>query len=179
MANRPMAIIEGFGLIAVGLGFLLASFARVRSQRPGRQVERIYWQDASQAGFAWAAATLLVLLGALGGIDGLLTPIWLVATIVVGALLIGVARLRWSALVAGTPGVDDAGRPGGTRLVSTTWEIGLLGAGVGGLLVYGVTLAHDWGHPVHWLVAGIGVLTGYAIGLLAATPRYAVRRGRA
>jgi hypothetical protein len=61
-------------------------------------------------------------------------------------------------------------------LVSTSWEMALLGGGAGGLLLYGVTVSHSWGHPIHWLVAGVGVAVGYAVGLVLATPRFTLRR---
>jgi hypothetical protein len=181
LADRPIAIIEGLGLIAVSLGLVLASFARVRSQRTGRQLEQVFWRDVSQAGYLWAAASLLLLFGALAEVEGVRVPIWLVASMLVGLVGLSIARIRWLRIapLASRPGIDDASRPEPARLVSTSWEVGLLGAGAGGLLVYGATLSHDWGHPVHWLVAGIGLVIGYAIGLLVATPRYAVRRGRA
>lgn len=61
-------------------------------------------------------------------------------------------------------------------MVSTTWEVALLGAAAEGLLVYMATVSHGWGHPIHWLVAALGALIGYAVGLVAATPRYTMRR---
>jgi hypothetical protein len=72
---------------------------------------------------------------------------------------------------------NDPSRTNHLRLVSTTWEVAIVGAGAGGLLVYMAGMSHGWGHPVHWLGAGLGVLIGYAVGLIVATPRYTLKRG--
>ena len=180
LADEPLAILEGLGLIAVSLGLALASFARVRAQRKQNQIARVFWQDLSQAGYIWAGATLVILFGALGDVEGLRVPVWLVAAILAGLACLVVARVRWLRHAAGASRqpIEDASRSDRTRFVSTSWEMGLLGAGAVGLLVYGATLSHAWGHPIHWLSAGIGFAIGYAIGLVAATPRYAVRKGR-
>lgn len=119
------------------------------------------------------AATFALLLGSLVEIDGFQVPIWLFAAIVVGGVCLAIVRLRWErlGLASGPTPADDPIRSDRPRLVSTTWEMALLGAGVGGLLIYMATVSHSWGHPIHWLVAGLGALIGYAVGLVAATPR--------
>lgn len=181
LTDEPNAILESIGLIAVSLGLVLASSARVRMQREPRQIGRVFWHDVSQAGYVWAGATLVILLGALGKVEGLRAPVWLVAAILVGLACLVVARLRWLRHAAGASGqpVDEANPSDRLRLVSTSWEMGLLGAAAAGLVVYGATVSHDWGHPIHWLVAGIALAMGYAVGLVVATPRSAVRRRRA
>lgn len=179
LADEALPILEGLGLVAVCFGLILASAARARSKTPGGRVALVFWRDASQAGYVWSTAATLVLLGALGEVEGLRMPIWLLLAILAGLVCLVVARVRWvrHAAGSGTSSLDDSSRPDRPQLVSTSWEIGFLGAGVGGLLAYGATVSHGWGHPIHWLVAGIGIAIGYAVGLLAATPRFTVKRG--
>ncbi len=178
LADEPLPVLEGVGLAAVSLALLLASVARGRSRQSVNRVARVYWGDVSRAGYIWAAATVVVLVGGLLEIEGLRIPIWLFLAVVLGLAGLAIVRLRWTreAIASRRLPVDDPSRPGRARLVSTAWEVGTLGAGLGGLLVYAVSVSHDWGHPVHWLVAGVGVAVGYALGLIVATPRYTVER---
>ena len=179
LADEPLPILEGIALIGLSFGLILASVARIRSQRPGSRVAQVFWRDVSQAGYIWAAAAIVVLVGALAEIEGLRTPIWLLLAVLVGLACLLLARFRWLRYAAGTGRLpqDDPSRSERPRLVSTSWEVAFLGGGVGGLLVYGATVSHAWGHPIHWLVAGIGVAIGYAVGLVVSTPRYSVGRG--
>lgn len=179
VTDQPLLILDGIALLGVGIAIMLSSVARSRSQRPGSGVAQLFWHDVSQAGFTWAAATFALLLGSLVEIEGLQAPIWLFLAIVVGGVCLVIVRLRWQRLglaSARTQG-DDPSRPDRPRLVSTIWEVAILGAGAGGLLVYMASVSHGWGHPIHWLLAGVGALIGYAVGLIAATPRYTLKRG--
>lgn len=178
LADQPLPILEGIALFAVGLAIVLASAARSRSQRPGNRVGQVFWRDVSQAGYIWAAATSALLASALLGIEGLRIPIWLFVALVVGLVCLVIVGLRWrrQGLASERTHADDPSRPDRARLVSTTWEVAILGAGAGGLLVYLVSVSHSWGHPIHWLVAGLGGVVGYAVGLIVATPRYTLER---
>ena len=177
LADESLPIIEGLALATISLGLILASVARVKSTRPTSRVIQIFWRDASHAGYLWSATTIVLLFGALGEVEGLRTPIWLIMAVVVGSVALAVVRLRWvrSGFAYVKPTVDDPSRPGRPRIASTSWEIALLAAGAGGLLVYGITVAHVWGHPIHWGFALIGGAYGYVMGLALATPRYTVR----
>ena len=178
LADRPLPIIEGVALLAVCAALILASVARTRSRRSGNPAAQIFWRDVGQAGYIWAGATTTLLVSALLEIEGLRTPIWLVLALIVGLVCIVIVRLRWrrQGLVSERTHADDPSRPDRPRLVSTTWEVAILAAGAGGLLVYMVTVSHSWGHPIHWLVAGLGVVIGYAVGLIISTPRYTLKR---
>lgn len=179
-ADEPLPIIEGLALVAVSIGLILASVARVKSTQPASRIVQVFWRDVSQAGYLWSAATIVLLVGALGEVEGLRTPMWLVLALVVGSVAVAIVRLRWirSELASARSTVDDPGRPDRPRIASTSWEVALLAASAGGLLVYGVTVAHVWGHPIHWAIAVIGGVFGYAMGLALATPRYTVRTRR-
>ena len=178
LADEPLPILEGIALVAVSLGLIVASVARARARRSINVIARMFWDDVGRAAYIWAAATVLVLVGALGNVEGLEVPVWLVLSIVVGAVCLLIVQRRWArlGLPADRTGSHDPSRPDRPHLVSTSWEIAILYAGGGGLLVYGVSVAHLWGHPIHWLVAGIGAAVGYAVGLIMATPRFTVRR---
>lgn len=179
LADQGSPILDGIALLGVGIAIILAAVARSYSQRPGNRVAQIFWRDVSQAGFAWAAATFALLLGALVGIEGILPPIWLLLATTVGMVILVTVRIRWRRLGLATKRTqgDDPSRPDRPLLVSITWEVAILGAGAGGLFVYMANAAHSWGHPIHWLVAGLGALIGYAVGLVVATPRYTPKRG--
>ena len=182
LADKALPMIEGLALLAVSVGLILASAARAKSSGSGgSRVVQIFWRDVSQAGFLWAATTIVLLVGALGDVEGLRTPIWLVLAVVVGVVAMAIVRLRWvrTGLASAKSSIDDPTRPVRPRMVSTSWEVALLAAGAGALLLYGVTVSHAWGHPIHWGVALIGGAFGYAMGLTLTTPRYMVRSGRA
>ena len=177
LADQSLPIIEGLALVTISIGLILASVARVKSTRPTSPVVQLFWRDLSQAGYLWSATTIGLLFGALGEVEGLRTPIWLIMAVVAGSFALAVVRLRWvrSGLASAKPTVEDPSRPDRPNIASTSWEIALLAAGAGGLLVYGVTVSHAWGHPIHWGIALIGGAYGYAMGLALATPRYTVR----
>ena len=178
LADEPLPILEGLGLVGLSFGLILASVARARSKAPGNRVTQVFWRDVSQAGYVWAAATIAVLVGALAEVEGLRMPIWLVVTMIAGLACLAIARVRWIRHAARSPRAapDDPSRPDRPLLASTSWEIGIVGAGIGGFLAYGATVSHAWDHPIHWLVAGVGLAIGYAVGLLVATPRVTAKR---
>jgi hypothetical protein len=175
LADEPLPILEGIGLVAVSVGLILSSVARGRAQRPASRIAAVFWRDVSQAGFIWAGASIVVLIGAVAEIEGLRVPVWILVSTLVGLGCLAVARLRWMQHAGSERLLEDRSRPESVRLVSTSWEVALIAAAGGGLLVYGATLSHSWGHPIHWLIAGIAAAVGYAVGLVVATPRYTVR----
>lgn len=177
LADQPIPIVEGLALVVASLGLILGSAAHVKSTQPASRIVRIFWGDVSHAAYLWAAATIILLLGALGQVEGLRMPIWLVVAVVVGSVALAMVRLRW---VRWGPTwrsstVHDPGRLQRRRVASTSWEMALLAAAAGALVTYGVTSSHTWGHPMHWGIALIGAAFGYVIGLALATPRYTVR----
>lgn len=178
-ADQSWQTLNWIALLGVAIAIMLASLARSRIQRPGSRVAGVFWRDVSHAGYIWAAATFALLVGALEGIDGIRVPLWLLLAMILGITSLLTARWRWRrlALEPERALAEDPARPDRPRLVSTTWEAAILGAGVAGLLVYMATVSHGWGHPIHWLVAGLGAVYGYAAGLILATPRYALKRG--
>lgn len=177
LADEPSPIIAGMALVAVSVGLILASVARARSRLAGARVVKIFWREVSQAGYLWAAATIVLLFGALGEVEGVRAPIWLVVAVVVGVIAAIVVRVRWlgSGLASASTTVDGPNRRDRPHVVSTSWEIALLGASVGALAAYGVTISHVWGHPIHWGIALIGGALGYSMGMVLTTPRYTVR----
>ncbi len=178
LADASIAAVEGMTLVAAAAGFLLASVARRRARHAARQIAELFWRDVALAGYVWSTTTAVLLAGSLTGVEGFRVPAWQILAVVVGVASLAVARRRWSREVAGSrrSGADDPTRPDRPRLVSTTWEIAILGAAVGGLAIYGLTVSHPWGHPIHWAITGLGLAFGYAVGLVLATPRFAIKR---
>ena len=150
LADEPLPILEGIGLVAASVGLILASFTRIQSRRSGSRVAQVFWHDLSQAGYVWAGATIVVLVGGLGEVEGLRVPLWMLLTIVAGLAGLAIARFRWIRHVAAATrrSTDDASRPERPRLVSTAWEVAFLGGGAGGFLAYGAAISHAWGHPI-------------------------------
>jgi hypothetical protein len=178
LADQRLPIIEGIALLAVCAALILAPVARTRSRRSGDRVAQVFWGDVGQAGYIWAGATTILLVSALLEVEGILTLIWLVLALTVGLVCIVIVRLRWRrlGLVSERTQTDDLSWPDRPQLVSTTWKVAILGAGGGGLVVYMVSVSHSWGHPIPWLEAGLGVVVGYVVGLIIATPRYTLKR---
>lgn len=112
LADKPLPVIEGLALVTVSIGLILASAARARSTQPASRIVQIFWRDVSQAGYLWSAATVVLLFGALGEIEGVRTPIWLVLAVVVGSIAVAVVRLRWVrfGMAATRSTVDDPSR---------------------------------------------------------------------
>ena len=108
------------------------------------------------------------------GVEGVGRPLWLVVALVGVAFAGGLLAWRWRAEMATLANryrpVTPTGAPE-RRIVSTAWEIGIMAAGGAGLLTYLGTADHRFGHPLHWVLAVVGVLLGYALGIGAVTPR--------
>ena len=177
LRDEPLAILEGLGLLALSVGLIVASTARGRSVRHADPIGRLYWRDLSDAGYVWAFTMGTTLVGAAAGIEGFSQPIWIVIILLAGSAGLFVARHHWRRDVSASSS-DNPGSPRLTApaLASTSWEIAFTGAALGAFAVYAATVAHGWGHLIHWLIAGVGAGLGYALGLTVASPRYTVRR---
>lgn len=178
LSDQASPILEGIALFGISVAIVLSSVARSRSARRADRVAQFFWRDVGQAGYIWASGTAVLLGGSVAGVEGLGTPVWLFLGLIAGlvSLAIVLVRRRGRWFSADGTRADDPSRPDRPRLVSTTWEVAILGAGAGGLLVYGASISHSGGHPIHWFLAGIGAALGYALALAAATPRYRLRR---
>ena len=158
------------GLLAVG-----AFALRRRADRFDNSVLSVFLSDAGTV-LGALAVTLAVVSAALAfGVEGVGTPLWLVVTVVGAAIAGGLLVWRWRAELASQANryrpVTPTGAPE-RRIVSTAWEIGIVAAGGAGLLTYMGTADHRFGHPLHWILAVVGVLLGYALGIGAVTPRF-------
>lgn len=157
------------GLLGVG-----ALVLRRRADRFEGTVVAVFLGDAAIVLGSLAATVGVVSAGLALGVEGVGRPLWLLVALigagVAGSLLVwrwrGELRRQASAYRRVTP----TGAPE-RRIVSTAWEIGIVGAGAIGLLTYIGTADHRFGHPLHWVLAAVGILLGYAIGIGAVTPR--------
>jgi hypothetical protein len=139
----------------------------------------VFWRDVATIGLTLAGAVAAPSLAAIVPIEGLGQPLWIVvavtAVVVTAALLV----LRWRGQELGEAARRRPVTPTGAplrRLTSTGWEIGILGAGGTALVTYLVTAGHAFGHPIHWLIAGLGLFIGYAFGIGAVTPRFRLEK---
>lgn len=163
----------GGGVLAALLAAGAAVLRRGDARREG-SVVAIFWRDTATillvlAGTAGLASVALVL-----AVDGLGNAVWLLATGIALVAITGILVWKWKREVrryARQRTVVPTGTPD-RRIVSSAWETGAVVAGVGGLLLYVATADHVFGHPIHWLLAVVGVLLGYAFGIGIATPRF-------
>jgi hypothetical protein len=176
LANESNPALEVAALLATTIAVLIGSVARNHAANAVTPVVAFFWRDVAATAWVWAAATGVTLGAALGGVPGLSAPVVLISELALGLVLIGLLRFRWARedlrFLAGRDVIPQRERP---PLVSTTWEVGLLSGIAGAAIVLAVTLAVGWPYPAHWLMAVLGVALGYAAGIAAATPRYAVR----
>lgn len=135
----------------------------------------IFFSDTSTVLAVLGVASALVSAAIALGFEGLGRPLWLLIVIAALALAAVLLVRKWRAEVSADAQrcrrVTPAGAPE-SRLVSTAWERGVVVAGVAGLLTYIMTADHGFGHPPHWIVAGVGVLVGYALAVAATTPHF-------
>lgn len=47
LADEPLPIIEGIGLVAMSASLILASFMRIQSRGSGSRVVQLFWHDLS------------------------------------------------------------------------------------------------------------------------------------
>ncbi len=149
--------------------------ARRRAAQLGGTVLEIFWRDVATVGVTLAGVVAAPSLAAIVPVEGLGQPLWIAvavaAVVVAAALLVGRWRSQELGAAARRRSVTPTGAPE-RRLISTSWEIGMLGAGSSGFGTYLASAGHAFGHPIHWLIAGLGLLIGYALGIGAVTPRF-------
>lgn len=180
----PVIIASGLlAIAAVGYGAWSRAALR-RSPRRGPAFD-VFRRDIAGALIAWSAAQLVIVAGWIVRVEGLRMPIWSYAGVVMGIAILAIAwrreRQQWPTH-AKAEGDDPLADGRVQRGRSQTWEVAAPVAGGMGLLSYLVTADHAYGHPIHWLTAGLAMLGGYALGLAIWTPRFglvAVRSSRA
>jgi len=154
-------------------------FARRRAARFERTVLEVFWRDVAAIGLTLSGVLAAPSLAAIVRIEGLGQPLWIVVAIGAVAAIAALLVIRWRAQELGAATRRRPVTPTGApqrRLISTGWEIGMVAAGVVGLVTYVVTADHAFGHPIHWLIAGLGLFIGYAFGIGAVTPRFTLEK---
>lgn len=131
--------------------------------------------DLNSALLAWGVAQVGVVLGWALRLEGLRMPAWSYLGLLIGAAIAVVAWRKdhdraWSA-DARAEGGDELTDAGTRQVRSETWEFGILGAAVIGLVTYMVSVGHAFPHPLHWVISGLGMLAGYGLGIAVWTPR--------
>lgn len=175
-------------IVAAGLAALVATAIglwRRRSvrRRPARgPAYQVFREDVATALLFWGVAELAFTAGWLLRIEGLRMPIWSYlgagVGVAIGFLVWRRERRSWPAL-AKTDGVEQLADGSIQRGVSQTWEMGILLAGGAGLGSYLAAAGHGYGHPIHWVITGLMLLGGFALGVTAWTPRFKLTTVRA
>ncbi len=162
--------------LAVSLVVLAGAWtARRHAPRLEGTVLEVFWRDAATMGITLAGAVAVPSLAAIVPIEGIGQAIWIVVGVVAVVVAAGLLLFRWRGQDLGIASRRRPVTPTAApqrRLISTSWEIGTLGAGVGGFGTYLVTAGHVFGHPIHWVIAALGLSVGYAFGIGAVTPRF-------
>jgi hypothetical protein len=149
--------------------------ARRRAARLEGTLLEVFWRDAATIGTTLAGVVAVPSLAAIVPIEGIGQPIWIVVGVVGVVVAAGLLLIRWRGQELGIASRRRPVTPTAApqrRLISTGWEIGMLGAGIGGFGTYLVTAGHVFGHPIHWVIAALGLFVGYALGIGAVTPRF-------
>ncbi|MBI2778110.1 MAG: hypothetical protein HYX57_12745 [Chloroflexi bacterium] len=163
------------GFTAAALVLVGALTARRRAAGLHGTVLEVFWADGASIGMTLAGVLTGASVAAIVAVEGIGQPVWilvgLVAVIAAGGLLLARWRSQELGAAARRRSVTPTAAPE-RRLVSTSWEFGMLGAGIGGFGTYLLTAGHAFGHPIHWLVTALGLAIGYAFGIGAVTPRF-------
>lgn len=163
------------GLTVIVLVAAASISARRRAGQLAGTVQEVFWRDVATIGLTLAGVVAVPSLAALVPVEGVGQPLWIVLA-VISAIVVGVLLVvRWRSQELGSPGSRRPITPTGApkrQLVSTGWEIGTVGGGIAGLGTYLITEGHLFGHPIHWVIAVLGILVGYAVGIGAVTPRF-------
>ena len=175
MLVSTTAVLEGAVLISLALGLTFSSVAGSRAHTEMPSPVTLYWRDARFAGWTWSAAAAATLASLLLSVDGLSSPVWALVVLASVLVVLGLLTRRWRSPAMRAHRAQRASDPPARRLVSTTWEVGILVGGAAGLAVYAVAMSHQWAHPFHWALAILAIGLGYAVGVAAATPRYRSR----
>lgn len=173
---QPAAIGWPIAGLAVSILVLAAAWnTRRRAARLEGTVLEVFWRDTATIGLTLAGVLVAPSLAAIVPIEGVGQPIWIVVGLVAVVVAAGLLLIRWRGQELGIASRRRPVTPTAApqrRLISTGWEIGMLGAGIGGLGTYLVTAGHVFGHPIHWVIAVLGLSVGYAFGIGAVTPRF-------
>lgn len=167
------------GAAVSGLVLAATLTARRQAARTAGTVLEVFWRDVTTIGLTLAGVLAVPSLAAIVPVEGLGQPLWI---IVAAASVVGMAALlivRWRSQGLGAAARRRLVAPTAApqrRLISTGWEIGMVVAGVAGLITYVVTADHAFGHPIHWLIAALGLFIGYAVGIGVVTPRFALEK---
>jgi hypothetical protein len=167
------------GLTVSGLVVAAAVSARRRAARLEGTVLEVFWRDVATIGLTLAGVVAVPSLAAIVPIEGLGQPLWIVIAVSAAVASVVLLLVRWRSQELGQAARQRAVTPTAApqrRLVSTGWEIGMVGAGGAGLGTYLVSAGHAFGHPIHWLIAGLGLFIGYAFGIGAVTPRFILEK---
>ena len=165
------------GLTISGLALAAALTARRRAARLEGTVLEVFWRDVATMGLTLAGVLVAPSLAAIVPIEGLGQPLWIVVAVAAAVGAAALLAVRWRSQELGMAARQRPVTPTGAphrRLISTSWEIGMLGAGIGGFATYLGSAGHVFGHPIHWLITGLGLSVGYALGIGSVTPRFAL-----
>jgi len=175
VGDQAQPVLGVAGLTLAGLLALGALLLRRRADGFEGSVLSVFLSDAGTV-LGVLAVTLALVSSALAlGIEGVGRPLWLVIALVGLAVAVALLVWRWRGEFATQARRYRRVTPTGVperRIVSTAWEIGIVVAGGTALLSYLGTADHRFGHPLHWILAVVGLLLGYALGIGASTPRF-------
>lgn len=135
----------------------------------------VFWADCATIGMTLAGVLTGASLAAIVTIEGVGLPMWILAGLLAAVGSGGLLLARWHSRELGTAARRRSVTPTAAperRLISTSWEFGTLGAGIGGFGTYLLTAGHLFGHPIHWLITVLGLSIGYVFGIAAVTPRF-------
>jgi len=167
------------GLTVAGLATGAGLVARRRAAGlPGSVVE-VFWRDAATIAYTLAAVLAVPSLAALVPVEGIGQPIWIVVGSAASVAAVGLLAVRWRGQGLGAAPRRRPLTPTAAperRLIPTGWEIGMVVAGMAGLGTYLISAGHAFGHPIHWLIAVLGLLIGYAFGIGLVTPRFTLAK---
>ena len=175
LADGAQPVLGVAGLTVAALCGVLAAVSRQRAARIEGSVVSVFFSDSGMVLTVLAVAAALVSAAIMLGFEGLGRPLWLLIVIAAVALAAALLVRKWRAEIAADSRRFRRVTPTGTaerQIVSTAWERGVVAAGVAGLLTYIVTADHGFGHPPHWILAGLGILVGYALAVAATTPQF-------
>lgn len=175
VSEQPQQVVGVGGLTLAGLLAVGALLLRRRAERFEGTVVSVFLGDAGTVLGVLAITASLVSAALALGVEGVGRPLWLVITVIGVAVAAALLVRRWRGEFASQARRYRRATPTGAperRIVSTTWEIGIVVAGGAALLTYLGTADHQFGHPLHWILAVVGLLLGYALGIGAMTPRF-------
>ncbi|MDQ2941448.1 MAG: hypothetical protein M3R05_04575 [Chloroflexota bacterium] len=175
VGDRAQPVLGVAGLTLAGLLGVGAVVLRRRADRFQGSVLSVFLSDAGTVLAVLAVTVGLVSAALAAGVEGVGRPLWLVIAVTGSAVAGGLLIWRWRGEVATQARRHRPVTPTGAperRIVSSAWEIAIVSAGLAGLLTYIGTADHRFGHPLHWILAVVGLLLGYALGIGAVTPRF-------